>query len=223
MFGKNDEGLDVKNGHMATIKSIDDKGNVTARIDGQQGDKTFNLNSYNNIDHGYAVTTEKSQGATVESAIQFSNVRDDGKGARESYNAVNVAVTRATHEAHIMTTSEKGLGIAAERVQEKTTTVEQDKPEKAQEGQQGPSQAAEAMANLRQSLGEAQQRVDQSTQREAEKRDQVPPQKAQEQEGQQQQHDSEKRDQPARQNAQEQGQQQQQQDKGADKGPSLDK
>jgi len=101
-----------------------------------------------------------------------------------------------------MTTSEKGLGIAAERVQEKTTTVEQDKSDKAPEGQQGPSQAAEAMANLRQSLGEAQQRVEQSTQRE-----------------------SEKRDQPARQNAQEQGQQQQQQqDKGADKGgPSLDK
>jgi len=202
VFGKNDKGLDVKNGHMATIKSIDDRGNVTARIDGQKEDKTFNLNSYNNIEHGYAVTTEKSQGATVESAIQFANVKDDGKGARESFNAVNVAVTRATHEAHIMTTSEKGLGIAAERVQEKTTTVEQDKSDKAPEGQQGPSQAAEAMANLRQSLGEAQQRVEQSTQRE-----------------------SEKRDQPARQNAQEQGQQQQQQqDKGADKGgPSLDK
>lgn len=194
VFGKNDKGLDVKNGHMATIKSIDDRGNVTARIDGQKEDKSFNVKQYNNIDHGYAVTTEKSQGATVESAIQFANVKDDGKGARESYNAVNVAVTRATHEAHVMTTSEKGLGIAAERVREKTTTVEQDKTEKSPEGQQGPSQAAEAMASLRQSLGEAQQRVEQSTQRE-----------------------SEKRDQPARQNAQEQ-------DKGTDKGgPSLDK
>lgn len=194
VFGKNDKTLDVKNGHMATIKSIDDKGNVTARIDGQKEDKSFNVKQYNNIDHGYAVTTEKSQGATVESAIQFANVKDDGKGARESYNAVNVAVTRATHEAHVMTTSEKGLGIAAERVREKTTTVEQDKTEKSPEGQQGPSQAAEAMASLRQSLGEAQQRVEQSTQRE-----------------------SEKRDQPARQNAQEQ-------DKGTDKGgPSLDK
>ncbi|WP_281184748.1 MobF family relaxase [Trichlorobacter lovleyi] len=76
-FGKNDKDLDVKNGNMATITSIDDKGNVTARIDGQKEDKSFNLSTYNNIDHGYAVTTEKSQGATVESSIVFANMKDN--------------------------------------------------------------------------------------------------------------------------------------------------
>ncbi len=135
VFGKNDKDLDVKNGNMATITSIDDKGNVTVRIDGQKEDKSFNLNTYNNIDHGYAVTTEKSQGATVESSIQFANVKEDGKGARENYNALNVAVTRATNEAHVMTTSKEGLGIASERVQEKTSTIDRNDL-KLEEGQQ---------------------------------------------------------------------------------------
>lgn len=143
-FTKNDKTLNVKNGQMAEIKSIDDKGNVTARIDGQKEDKTFNLNSYNNVDHGYAVTTEKSQGTTVESVIQFANVKEDGKGARESFNAINVAVTRASNETHVMTTSVAGLEKATERVDEKTTTVDKDnlngkqqeQPEKSEQDRQ---------------------------------------------------------------------------------------
>lgn len=169
VFGKNDKDLDVKNGQMATIKSIDEKGNITVRIDGQKEDKSFNLSSYNNIDHGYAVTTEKSQGATVESVIQFANVKEDGKGARESYNALNVAVTRATNEAHIMTTSKEGLGIASERVQEKTSTVDRNdlKHEEGQrnnidkeDGQQKTAEADQQKAEPGQAALEAIQKVE---------------------------------------------------------------
>lgn len=123
VFLKNDKELGVKNGQMGEIIKIDNKGNVTVKMDAWGTDKTFNLGTYNNVDHGYAVTTEKSQGATVDSMIQFANVREDGKGARESYNGLNVAVTRARHESHIMTTSIQGMEKATERVDEKTTTL----------------------------------------------------------------------------------------------------
>lgn len=61
----------------------------------------------------------------TRTAIMFAAVADDGKGAKESFNALNVAMTRATHEAHIMTTSLEGLGVATEKAIEKTTTVHQ--------------------------------------------------------------------------------------------------
>jgi conjugative relaxase-like TrwC/TraI family protein len=87
VFLKNDNTLDVKNGHRGEIKEMDDKGNVKVELEGGAGIKEFNLNQYNNVDHGYAVTTEKSQGATVESVIQFAYVKpgvENDRGALQT-------------------------------------------------------------------------------------------------------------------------------------------
>jgi conjugative relaxase-like TrwC/TraI family protein len=119
---KNDKAMGVMNGQMGEIKGINEHGKVEIKLD--NGDlKAFDLKHYNSIDHGYAVTAEKSQGATVESVIQFSFQKDEKGHGKESFNLLNVAVTRAEHQAHIMTNSIKGLLKSIEKVDEKSSNL----------------------------------------------------------------------------------------------------
>lgn len=101
LFRKNNADLDVKNGHLGTvenIKLVEQNGAVGqqfsvltdhgARVQFVLGDQD---GQYNSIDHGYAVTVHKSQGATVDSAynfglgnkemgyVQFSRHRDENR------------------------------------------------------------------------------------------------------------------------------------------------
>lgn len=89
VFGKNDtKGIGVENGVVGTVIKVDEKGNMQVQLDSGKT-VSFNINNYGNIDHGYAVTTEKSQGGKAESVIQFAYVRpvveNDGneKGLKE--------------------------------------------------------------------------------------------------------------------------------------------
>lgn len=151
---KNDKELGLQNGSMATIAGLDKDGNARLALDGGK-EVNINLNEYQNIDHGYAVTVHKSQGATVESALQFAYVKPGQEQGKEqernattgeeafghaSYNALNVATTRATHEAHVMTNSLSGLEKAVEKVDEKSTTLDdkwQQQPEQPEAGKPG--------------------------------------------------------------------------------------
>ena len=117
---KNDKSIDVKNGQIGEVVSLDDKGYLKVKIDGAE--KSFSLNQYSNVDHGYAVTIHKSQGATVESVVQFANVRFGQEAT--NFNAMNVAITRATHEAHIMTNSIVELEKTVQSNSQKTTTLD---------------------------------------------------------------------------------------------------
>ncbi len=67
-FLKNDAGLGVRNGSLATIERI--KGQtIVARLDGEEGRRImFGMSAYSHIDHGYAATIHKSQGVTVDRA-----------------------------------------------------------------------------------------------------------------------------------------------------------
>lgn len=61
--------LGVKNGSLGTIEKLN--GNeLTVRLDAQGAKEsrsvTFNVNQYNDIDHGYAATVYKAQGVTVD-------------------------------------------------------------------------------------------------------------------------------------------------------------
>lgn len=139
---KNDKSLGVMNGQMGTIIGIDEKGHMGIKLD--NGDtKIIDTKMYNNIDHGYAVTAEKSQGATVESVIQFAYQKDEKGHGKESFNLLNVAVTRAEHEAHVMTNSIKGLLKSVEKVDEKTSNLS-DKIIAMSEQLAGLSEGAEA-------------------------------------------------------------------------------
>ena len=65
-FGKNDRQLGVKNGTLGTLESL--AGNVmVVRVDGDAKRLVkVDLRTYAKLDHGYASTVHKSQGATVD-------------------------------------------------------------------------------------------------------------------------------------------------------------
>ncbi|WP_353685425.1 MobF family relaxase [Thermodesulfovibrio sp. 3462-1] len=102
VFQKNDRGLEVKNGQVGELKSIDADGRVTVKM--QDGtEKKFNLvTQYNYIDRGYAVTAYKSQGQTAERVIYHA---DTEKGV--NYNEAYVALTRGKTDIRIYTDSKE--------------------------------------------------------------------------------------------------------------------
>jgi Ti-type conjugative transfer relaxase TraA len=69
-FLQNNKELQVKNGTLGTIKSIDDQNNLVITVDREDGKKPqkvkFNINEYNHIEHGYAATVHKAQGSTID-------------------------------------------------------------------------------------------------------------------------------------------------------------
>jgi conjugative relaxase-like TrwC/TraI family protein len=131
----NNKGLKVENGTLGTIRELSDDG--VARVDLGDRETTLDLNRYRQVDHAYAVTIHRSQGATLEHSILFAQVRPErepspGKNlapapdeewyAHTSYNALNVAVTRAQFGATIFTNSVAGLTRSVETVDVKTST-----------------------------------------------------------------------------------------------------
>lgn len=64
MFLRNERSLGVKNGTLATIEQVSERG-MTARTDAGQP-VTFDLKDYAHVDHGYAATIHKAQGMTVD-------------------------------------------------------------------------------------------------------------------------------------------------------------
>lgn len=136
MIGKNDKSLDVKNGQTGTIQSINEDGSkIKVAMD---NGKTVNIDTaeYKNLDHGYAGTVHKSQGATVESAIVHHNPEAGGSA---SYNSLNVAATRATHEMQVLTSDKEALNKQVQGIDEKTTTIREhgQDQDKGQEQNQG--------------------------------------------------------------------------------------
>lgn len=81
---KNDSKLNIKNGEFGTLKNIefDKSGELkfTVKIDGKDKEVSFNAtgkDGFSNIDHGYAATVHKSQGATVNTAYFLANALAD--------------------------------------------------------------------------------------------------------------------------------------------------
>lgn len=104
LFTKNDRTLSVKNGHLGTVEKVDfdPKGNVrlVVRMDHDGSLVTLTPEAiqdkqkepYNHLEHGYAVTTHKAQGVTVNKAFVL------GLGDREMGY---VQMTRHRDEANI--------------------------------------------------------------------------------------------------------------------------
>ncbi|MEO0363741.1 MAG: AAA family ATPase, partial [Pseudomonadota bacterium] len=75
VFGRNDRALGVKNGVLGTVERADAR-RMVVRLDGEGGETrrvTFDPQVYRHIDHGYAVTIHKSQGATVDEAYVLAS------------------------------------------------------------------------------------------------------------------------------------------------------
>ena len=80
VFLENDRDLGVKNGMLGTVESVA-PGKIVAQLDGKGGDSiSVPMGDYRAVDHGYATTIHKNQGATVDRAyvmakkkIKYSN------------------------------------------------------------------------------------------------------------------------------------------------------
>ncbi len=129
---KNDRGLGVQNGSLGVVREID---GTRMRVDLEGHAVTLDLTTYRHIDHAYAVTIQKSQGATVEHSILYAPVQpkkgmelEPGGGhgesyGRMSYNALSVAVTRARFGTRVFTNSIDDLERSVESVDGKTSTL----------------------------------------------------------------------------------------------------
>ena len=75
MFLKNDRELGVKNGTLGTVEAAE-AGRLTVVLDGDKASRervTVEAHAYAEVDHGYAVTIHKSQGATVDRAFVLAS------------------------------------------------------------------------------------------------------------------------------------------------------
>ncbi|MGO9014880.1 MAG: MobF family relaxase [Dissulfurispiraceae bacterium] len=107
-FLKNDSHLNVENGLTGTVSSIAENGAITVATD---TGKTVSFNieeggrAYNYIDHAYCLTEVKSQGATYQNVIAYSQADEY---SHHSYNSFYVDATRASHD-FLLVTNDAGM------------------------------------------------------------------------------------------------------------------
>jgi len=159
VFLRNDEGLGVKNGNVAIIKSMDDKGNITVKMESGRELKFNPQTQYNYITAGFAVSVYKSEGGTWQNALVHADSKKD-----TTFNSQYVAQSRGKQDIQIYTDNKAELREQMKTEQHKTSTLdfvkteigkEQGGPEaekaegpeqKSENGQQGKSAANETAA-----------------------------------------------------------------------------
>lgn len=112
---KNDGKLALKNGQIGTVTNIQ-KDEITVKFD--KGEKTFSTNQYKYITHAYAITDFASQGKTTDKVIAVANSQ------AASFNDFYTQITRAKHEAHIITNDLEELKTRAARDSQKLNASE---------------------------------------------------------------------------------------------------
>ena len=109
IFLENNRDLGVKNGTLGVVTSVSE-GRLVARLDAAQGagegrEVSVSMADYASIDHGYATTIHKSQGATVDRAYVLASDRMD---RHLSY----VAMTRHREEATLYAGRDAFAGLS---------------------------------------------------------------------------------------------------------------
>jgi len=116
VFEKNDKKLKVNNGETGIIKNIDENGNIV--IDKNGKEIKFNINEYNYLNHGYALTTYKSQGQTSKNVIAYLDAK------AQNFNSFYVTVTRAQEDLKIFTNDKELLKDMVQLEQEKFNAID---------------------------------------------------------------------------------------------------
>jgi len=89
--------IDVRNGQRGMIREIDEKARtINVRMDNGQ-DKKVSLDKYHFIDYGYASTTHKAQGMTVDRAYVYGHTKESMASRQATY----VQISRAREETRI--------------------------------------------------------------------------------------------------------------------------
>lgn len=97
LFTRNSRIYGVRNGHLGTVETIDRTWNtLTARLD--EGERvTVPLSRYQDVKLGYAITTHKGQGVTVENAYALVG------GAMQDRELSYVQMSRTRGETRLYT------------------------------------------------------------------------------------------------------------------------
>ena len=114
--------LGIANGQFATISALDpSSGDVTLRL-GREREAKLNLKIFPHLDHGYAVTSHASQGATVDRVL----INIDTTSSRELLNRKQfyVSLSRARYDARIFTDSWGALPRAISRAADKAIALD---------------------------------------------------------------------------------------------------
>jgi conjugative relaxase-like TrwC/TraI family protein len=107
-FTASQRALNVANRDLGTIASIEN-GRMTVALDGKNARTiAFDTTSVRQFDHGYAVTSHSSQGLTTTRVLAHF----DTEGPKNLINTrlAYVAISRASHDAHIYTNDIEKLG-----------------------------------------------------------------------------------------------------------------
>lgn len=127
LFTRNDRDLGVKNGMLGTVTKTS-QSHLTIALDGDDENSTktstvtVSMDSYDQIDHGYATTIHKSQGATIDKTfVLASNTMDR--------HLTYVAMTRHKNEvnlyaAHDEFQSHERFSKSLSRVRQKQSTLD---------------------------------------------------------------------------------------------------
>lgn len=114
VFTRNDKSLGVKNGMLGRVEAVTER-KMTVTFDGDEALRVnFNPRQYTHIDHGYATTIHKSQGATVDQAYVLTSRSMDR-------HLAYVAMTRHRDALRISTSRDDRPSWAAERNQRSQT------------------------------------------------------------------------------------------------------
>lgn len=116
VFLKNDIKAGVRNGTQGTIEKIE--GNIFKVNIGKEKAVSIDITKYNRIDHAYAVTTYKAQGATVKRAIINMSSQDKGLNSR---NAYYVDISRAKSKVSLYCDSRAKVGAQVKNFATKLT------------------------------------------------------------------------------------------------------
>ncbi|MBJ6749559.1 MobF family relaxase [Geomonas anaerohicana] len=169
---RNDSKLKLQNGTIGVVREVDASGRMRLDLDGR--DVEIDLSKYSFVDHAYAVTIYKSQGATVDQSIMYAPMRlqpesrgMDGEGekvtveplGRSTYNELNVALTRARFETRVFTNSMERFTQAVQQVDVKSSTlnpmIEVDRARTKSPQLNGPERV-EQLKNLGEKIGRLQ-------------------------------------------------------------------
>jgi conjugative relaxase-like TrwC/TraI family protein len=105
IFTRNDYNLDVRNGQRGIVENITSKGVINAVLDNGQT-KEINVKKYNHLEYGWATTTHKAQGMTVDRAFVYGFANE----SMASQQATYVQISRAREETKLyIVAGERGV------------------------------------------------------------------------------------------------------------------
>ena len=113
----------VRNSQMGTIVALDGKGNAELKLAESGRKVSTNLNRNRDVDYAYAITSYKSQSATIDIALANVPVKDSRYRQLIDQTLANVAFTRPRDELRVFTDDAQQLGAALSVTRDKAKAL----------------------------------------------------------------------------------------------------